>query len=488
MNHRPDAHSLGAARVAELDQQSSQKVSTLWQRRCFSHEELNRYERLGWIGSRSSTKVVLRLGEDLSVCYDCCQCSRDTRAWCVTRHHEDLMTDSEMVDGLSVWLAISEIWQRSLDSRAHPFHISVHSEDFPNWTLGTEKKSVVKLRRVSRNVSNFRKKSSWVGADTSPPSTYWPCGQIWWTGPPRALEASFGASGHAMDEDVGGDVGPEFETAYEVVGKRYRKWWKAGVVLGDLQISKVVDEKKHTHHIFLQVDGAKILEVTSVMLKWSMILIWWDDIIEICCCRCFILYSCLSIFCQGSHFGGHQFQGFSFHSPSFRVGEIWWNTICLILGVNIRSKGFPIQGGMTIANTRSLDPVYYMHLYRLIHPDLVYVHFFGCLISWWKLAQVSSRSGQSCLSEEFFVDLLKCHSWRTGLLKQYMNKNIEQQNPVANDSDVFFNELANHKEFAMNFWHLLLLRDATKFQRICNLASGHQVSTSLGWLFNTTLT
>ena len=129
--------------------------------------------------------------------------------------------------------------------------------------------------------------------------------------------------------------------------------------------------------------------------------------------------------------------------------------------------------------------------------------------------------GPELLVWRVFVDLLKCHSWRTGLLKQYMvvsvnggtpkssiligfsiinhpfwgtpifgnthmNKNIEQQNPVANDSDVFFNELANHKQFAMNFWHLLLPRDATKFQRICNLVLGHQVSTSLGWSFNTT--
>lgn len=68
---QPD-HSLGAARVAELDQQSSQKVSTLWQRRCFSHEELNRYERLrpkSFFGPA-----------DLLVWYDCCQCSRDTTA------------------------------------------------------------------------------------------------------------------------------------------------------------------------------------------------------------------------------------------------------------------------------------------------------------------------------------------------------------------------------------------------------------------------
>ena len=81
------------------------------------------------------------------------------------------MTDSEMVDGLSVWLAISEIWQRSLDSRAHPFHFSVHSEDFQNELL-ERKNPVVKLRRVWRNVSKFRKKSSCVGADASPPSTY----------------------------------------------------------------------------------------------------------------------------------------------------------------------------------------------------------------------------------------------------------------------------------------------------------------------------
>ena len=349
MNHRPDAHSLGAARVAELDQQSSQKVSTLWQRRCFSHEELNRYERLGWIGSRSSTKVVLWPGRPLGLLwllpvqqgYD--SVMRDETSW----WSHDWFRNGR--SGLSVWLAISEIWQRSLDSRAHPFHFSVHSEDFFRMNSWILENPVVKLRRVSRNVSNFRQKSSWVGADASPPSTYWPCGQIWWTGPPRALEASFGASGHAMDEDVGGDVGPEFETAYEVVGKRYRKWWKAGVVLRDLQISKVVDEKKHTHHIFLQVDGAKILEVTSVMLKWSMILIWWDDIIEICCCRCFILYSCLSIFCQGSLLWRSPVSGF-FLTLTFISS--WWNMICLIVGLIYAQKDslfkvgwpLPIQG------------------------------------------------------------------------------------------------------------------------------------------------
>lgn len=76
-----------------------------------------------------------------------------------------------------------------------------------------------------------------------------------------------------MDVDWGGDVGPEFETEHEVVGKKIPKVVKSWVVLGALQISKEVDEKKHTQHIFLQVDGAKIIEVTSVMLKWSMILI-----------------------------------------------------------------------------------------------------------------------------------------------------------------------------------------------------------------------
>ena len=66
--------------VAQLDCQDPQ----LWQRRCFSHEELNRREMRGSDelvqGFRRPKSFFGRA--DLLVCYDCwCRCSRDTTGW-----------------------------------------------------------------------------------------------------------------------------------------------------------------------------------------------------------------------------------------------------------------------------------------------------------------------------------------------------------------------------------------------------------------------
>ena len=287
MNHRPDAHSLVRRGLPNLTNNRHRKY-----RRCGRDVVSlmkNSIGMRGWDELVQGVRPKSFFGPaDLLVCYDCCQCSRDTTAWCVKRSwwsHDW----PEMVEMVSLCgLQFLRYGNAHLDSRAHPFHFSVRG-GFSEWTLGTEKpggetpKSFEKRLQLSAEIILGW---SWC-FPTLDLLTMWPNPDgLALRGHCKPLRAS----GHAMDVD-GGGCRPWVRDRIWSGWKKTPKVVKSWVVLGDLQISKEGDEKKHIlYHIFLQVDGARILEVTSVMLKWSMILIWWDDIIEICCCRCFILY------------------------------------------------------------------------------------------------------------------------------------------------------------------------------------------------------